>query len=477
MEEGFDLAVVGAGPGGYTAALKAAKRGMRVVMFEENEVGGTCLNAGCIPTKALLDMAKTYAHLKRAEYITGASAAAFDVGAADAKKNAAVDKIRESLVKYLTSSKITIVKGRASLTGKNGVECGGKKYFADNIIIASGSKHALYNIDGIEAAYSSDKLTRRFSAADEIIVVGGGAAGLEFAWLYRQIGRGVSVVMMEERPLVSCDKDISAQVALFLKKSGIRLYCGATVRSVAERGGGFCVVLEREGRAEEISGDMVVDASGRRPNVDGMGLSLAGVRYDGGGIYTDENFETDAKGVYAVGDAVRGNVRLAHKAMSDAEAAVSHILSGASARGSVVPSCVYLSPEISCAGMTQEACAAVGAEFAAAKSLMGANGKAVACDSDTGFFKVIFAKIDDGKKASAGVEYMPERANLYRLVGVHIFAEGSSEIIGAAAALIAMGATADDILKTPFPHPSLSEAFREAVALAKRKISEASRQS
>ncbi|MDR3262742.1 MAG: NAD(P)/FAD-dependent oxidoreductase [Clostridiales bacterium] len=468
MIEKFDIAVIGGGPGGYTAALIAAKGGKSVVIFEEKLLGGTCLNTGCIPTKALLNMAKNYSRVKESDGYIVYSELSFDYKAADIKKNAAVDKIRENLTRWLAQNKIKIVNAKAALTGGKGIEADGNGYEAENIIIAAGAKPASYGIYGIELAYSVEKFTKELVFDKDVVIIGGGVAGLETAAFYSMIGSRVSMIMMEDRPLPSYDKDISQTLTMQLKKKGITLYTGSVVKSIVKQDEKFSVSFVPSGTNEAVAvvGGLVIDASGRRPNIDIEGLDKAEIKYDSKGIYTDGAFKSSAVGIYAVGDVVRGNIQLAHKAAFDAERVMEDILSGHSCNkgAPVVPACVYTSPEISCAGMTTADCTDSGTEYLTSKVMMGANGKAVSCDAASGFVKVIFAKIDDETKALAGVPYLPEKRERYRLVGVHIIAENSSEMIGGLASMIAGGALKGDIMRAPFPHPTLSEAFREAVS-------------
>ncbi|MDR2090298.1 MAG: NAD(P)/FAD-dependent oxidoreductase [Clostridiales bacterium] len=513
----FDIAVIGGGPGGYTAALAAAKNGKSVVLFEENLIGGTCLNAGCIPTKAALNMAKNYAHAKSARedgYIVSESDFKFDFVSANKKKDESVEKIRNNLTKYLVRSGIEIVNQKARLKAaqkdgqfaeqaenqtsaiqkniqssgecsaynqSNAIQKDTRKYItvesasgeffgAEYVVVASGGKCAEYPIEGIGLAYSSDKWTKEIRGAgdgDCVVIIGGGVVGLESAAFYGMTGAKVVMIMMEERPLAAYDKDVSLSAQMTLKKNGAVLKTSSVVKSVKKENENlYTVEFESGGERYCISGKFVVDASGRRANLD-LGLDEAGVLYDKNGIFTDGNFMTNIENVYAVGDVVNGNIRLAHKAAFDAEQVARHILNEGVNKNPVVPICIYTVPEISAAGMTTEDCLAAGAEFFTGKAMMGANGKAVACGCERGFFKVIFAKIDDEKKALAGVGYTEEKRDKFRLVGAHIIAENSSEIIGGLARLIASGAEKDEILNTPFPHPSISEAFIEAVSNVK----------
>ncbi|MDR1905870.1 MAG: NAD(P)/FAD-dependent oxidoreductase [Clostridiales bacterium] len=461
----YDVAVIGGGPGGYTAALKCVKGGKSVVLFEKKDLGGTCLNRGCIPTKSALNMAKNYFHLKNADDYIICSEPKFDFFAAAKKRDAAVNKIRANLTRYLVQSGISIVNERAVIIEDGTILAGGETYGADNVIIASGGVCAKYDIDGIEFAYSSDRLTTETVTDEDIVIVGGGVVGLEFAIFYSMTGSRVAMIMMEEKPLITYDKDIAQALSIMLKKKGITLITNSAVIRVKKEESGYSVLYKsKDGESKTISCGLAIDASGRRPDIDAESLDAVGIKYDDKGIFTDENFRTNIRGIFAVGDVVRGNIRLAHKAMFDGEQAAESILNPeAKSKTAVVPICIYTLPEISCAGMTTEDCINAGASYLSAKAMMGANGKAVACDSETGFVKVLFAKITDKSKAFAGVPYIEEKKDVYRLVGAHIVSDNSSEIIGGLAALISMGATREDILGTIFPHPSLSESFMDAV--------------
>jgi dihydrolipoamide dehydrogenase len=363
-------------------------------------------------------------------------------------------------------------------------------------------------------AYSSDKWTKEFCAAEDgggVVIIGGGVVGLELAAFYNMTGAKITMIMMEERPLLTYEKDLSLTAQMILKRKGIVLKTSSVVKSVKKESENLYTVGFESGDESLCAfGNLVIDASGRRANVTDLGLDDAGVKYDKKGIFADENFMTNVKNIYVVGDAARGNIRLAHKAAFDGEQVVRHILKEDLEKGNrhsenkafdgervvrhilkgdlengnqnsneifegiydnpIVPICIYTVPEIAAAGMTSEECSAAGAEFFTGKAMMGANGKAVACGEDSGFLKVVFAKIDEEKKALSGVKYIEGKRDKFRLVGAHIIAENASEIIGGLAQLIAFGAEKEDILNTPFPHPSISEAFIEAIHNAKEKM-------
>ncbi|MDR3292505.1 MAG: FAD-dependent oxidoreductase, partial [Clostridiales bacterium] len=307
----FDIAVIGGGPGGYTAALRAVTGGKSVVLFEGEEVGGTCLNKGCIPTKALLSMAKRYAEARENGGYISYSELAFDLEKADEIKNSRVAKLHENLTKYLASSKIVIIKAHAEFIAPNAniadsekkksvgggtgeispyfILAAGETYRSEYVVIASGSVCATPPIDGIEHAFSSDKLTKKITPAREIAVIGGGVVGLEFTSFYTAVGAKVTMILMEEKPLITYEKDISQTVGMLLKKKGVSIYGNSVVKKIEKTEAGFCVRFESAGEEKTVECDTVIDASGRRAVTEGLGLEKVGILYDKKGIYTDEN--------------------------------------------------------------------------------------------------------------------------------------------------------------------------------------------
>ena len=468
--EKFDIAVIGGGPGGYSAAIKAAKAKKSVVLFEENLPGGTCLNSGCIPTKALLDMAKRFRHVveDNSGYITY-SDLRFNFSAADALKNSRVAKLRDSLRKYLAANRIELVGSRAGFLSPGVLEAGGCCFKAEHVIIASGSEASRLGIAGLEYALSTDGLTSSIPEFKDVAVIGGGAAGLEFSAFYEMTGAKVSVVFMEDRPLPSCEKDISQGLSALMRKRGISVYPSSSVSAVEKLEDKLSLSFCSGDLKTRIECEAVLDASGRIPRLDRESLDRAGIKYDGGGIEVNAFFETNVKNIYAVGDVVKGNLRLAHKAESDAELVVGRII-GESESGfaPVIPACVYTVPEIAYAGLTSAQCEGAGVEYFSSKALFGANGKAVASGAESGFLKLIFARVDRADSALP-IPFYPEKSGEFRLVGVHILSESASEMIGGFALLIANGLNRKELSRAVFPHPSFSEAFKEALGAAASK--------
>ncbi|MBO4670809.1 MAG: NAD(P)/FAD-dependent oxidoreductase [Bacteroidales bacterium] len=411
------IIIIGAGPGGYETAAEAASRGIETVLIHEGPLGGTCLNEGCIPTKALCAM-----------------------DAPDQeRKEAVITQLRAGIAQLMRNKLITLVEGRAKLVSPRSVEAAGQIYEADAIIIATGSVSASLPIPGAGLAIDSAAMLNLKDVPRRLCVIGGGVIGLEFASIYRKFGSEVTVLEFCPGILPRFDTDLAKRLKAALVKRGITIETSARVTAISEG-----KVLWSKGEQEfETEADCILMAVGRRPNLASLNLDDLGISYTPRGITVDENMQTSVPGIYAVGD-ITGGMMLAHVASAQGRRALNHICGIPDGIDfSVVPAAVFTVPEAACAGKTEEECE--GMETTVGKANYRANGKAVASGEADGICKVI------ADKASG------------RILGVHILGAHASDLIHEAAVLIAMKATVQQAGDIIHAHPTLSEVLLSAI--------------
>lgn len=429
MAEIYDIAVIGGGPAGYAAAVRAAKLKKSVILFEERALGGTCLNRGCIPMKSLLRSSQLY--FEAGEFSSLGIVAKdirFDEAAAYLKKDEICSLLRSGVEKLLSSLSVKVINERAEILDKGIIEAGGEKYKAVKILIALGSKPVMPNIKGEERALTSDEVLERPVPTDKIIIIGGGVIGIEFAQYFSQIKKDVTVIEARERILPMFSKEISVQLSSVMRKNGVKFVTGQKTAEILADG----VMLES---GEKIEAGAVIMAIGRKSNIDADKLEKIGIVCQNGYIKVNDNFETTLGGVYACGDAI-GGALLAHKAHAEAICAVEAMLGQKKSIDlSAVPSCVYTFPQIAAVGSVEG--------VKVGKFLMGANGKSVIDGSDRGFVK-IFADEDDN------------------ITGAEIFSVNATEIISEIAVAVKNKLKVSDITSVIHPHPTVSEALFEA---------------
>lgn len=465
-QETFDLVVIGAGPGGYVAAIRAAQLGLNTVCVEmDKTLGGTCVNVGCIPSKALLQSSEHVEFLR-----TQAAAHGIDVG--DVKVDIArMLKRKEDVVSQNTKgveflfkkNKIETLRGTGSVLGVGKVRVSGadgseKEIEARNIVIATGSDVA--GIPGVELEFDEERIVSSTGALslasvpDELIVVGGGVIGLELGSVWARLGARVTVVEYLDSILGGMDAEVTRQFQRMLAKQGMTIRTGLKVTSVERGDKGASVTVEpaKGGNSETLAADVVLVATGRKPYTEGLGLEKAGVVLDERGrIRIDGHFSTSIPGIYAIGDVVAGPM-LAHKA-EDEGVAVAEILAGrpGHVNYNVIPSVVYTSPEVASVGKTEDELKRAGVDYRAGKFPFTANGRARAMLATDGFVKVLADKRTD------------------RVLGVHIVGFGAGEMIHEAAVLMEFGGSAEDLGRTCHAHPTMSEAVKEAALAAFEK--------
>lgn len=446
----FDLIVVGSGPGGYHAAIRASQLGLKVACVEKGALGGVCLNIGCIPTKALLHVAS---ELRGAE-----AASAFgvtfgkpkiDLAGVESWKQEVVGKQSSGVGMLFKGNKITVIEGEGRFTGANEIEVAGKSYSAKSFIIATGSRPVSipgFELDGERIVDSTGALTIGEAVPKRLLIIGAGAIGLEFADVYSAFGSEVTIIEMLDQIAAAADADASKELRRALEKRGIRILTSTKVVSQKAGKKGTEVEIEgSDGKKETVQADRILMAVGRRPNSDNLGLQAAGVELDEAGFVKVVNghMQTSAPHIYAIGDVARAPL-LAHKAMKEGVVAAEHASGMPSAYDTVVPSVIYTSPELASVGMTEAEAVAAGFELRIGRFPLAASGRAATLGVDSGMIKLIG----------------DEKTDL--LLGFHMVGPNAGDIVSEAALAIEMGATLEDIELTQHPHPTISEGVMEA---------------
>ncbi len=456
----FDLIVIGSGPGGYVAAIRASQLGMKVGVVERESLGGICLNWGCIPTKALLKSAQVFEYIQHAtDYGIKVDKAAVDFDGMIERSRGVANGMSKGINFLFRKNKITVLDGTGKLLRGKKVEVtdgeGKKKeYSAEHIIIATGGRaKELPNvpIDGKKVIEYRKAMTLE-KQPKKMVVVGAGAIGVEFAYFYHSIGTEVTVVEFLEQGLVPReDPDISKELGKIYKKKGINVMGNTSVESVDTKGRGCKVTVKdrKSGKTEELSCDIVLSAVGITPNTENIGLETLGIEADRGIIKVDEFYRTNVAGIYAIGDIISGPA-LAHVASAEGIICVEKI-AGENPQPmdyNNLPSCTYCVPEVASVGYTEQGAKDAGYEIKVGKFPFSASGKASAAGAKEGFVKVIF----DAKYGE--------------FLGAHMVGYNVTEMIAEVVAARKLETTGHEIIKTVHPHPTMSEAVMEAAAAA-----------
>mgnify|MGYP001329975399 FL=1 len=454
----YDLIIIGSGPGGYVAAVRASQLGLKVAVVEKAETGGICLNWGCIPTKALLKSAQVLDYARHAaDYgINAGEAPAPDFGAVIARSRGVADAMSKGVQYLFKKYNIPVLSGFGRLKGAGAVEVeaadGTKEtYGAKHIIIATGARsRELPNLrqDGRKIIGYREAMTLPALPAS-MVVVGSGAIGSEFAGFYRSMGTEVTLVEFMPRILPIEDEEVSRTLERSFKKAKMKIMVNSTVEKV-DTSGDRCVVTIKTPKGEEtVETDVVLSAVGITPNTEGIGLEENGVKTERGRVVVDEFYRTSVSGVYAIGDIVPGPA-LAHVASAEAIVCVEKIAgrNPHTVDYENIPGCTYTTPEVASCGMTEEAAKAAGIETKTGKFMFMASGKASAAGAREGFVKLVFNAADD------------------RLIGGHLIGMNVTEMISSLVTARKMGATAHDLMTSIHPHPTMSEGIMEAAAAA-----------
>lgn len=447
----YDLMIIGGGPAGYVAAERAGHKGLNVLLFEKNKMGGVCLNEGCIPTKTLLYSAKTYENaLHGDKYGVFGDNIRFDFGKIAARKDKVVRKLVAGVEGKMKSNHVTVVKGEAMIQGRSpkGVEVtsNGESYLGANLLICTGSEAFVPPIPGIVEAGGIILTNREILALKEqpasMVIIGGGVIGMEFASFYNSLGTQVTVVEMLPEILGGLDFEISAMLRDIYAKKGITYHLNAKVVKVE----GTNVIFEKDGVAQTVAGEKILVSVGRRAVTKGFGLENLNVELTRGGIKVDEKMRTNVPGVFAAGD-VTGFSLLAHTASREGEVVVNNLTGRADRmRYDAIPGVVYTNPEVAGVGLTEEAAQAKGIAYKVAKLPMAYAGRFVAeNEGGSGLCKVL-----------VGEKYG-------EVLGVHMLGNPCSEMIYGACMAIEQEMTLTEMEEVVFPHPTVSEIFKETI--------------
>jgi dihydrolipoamide dehydrogenase len=452
MPESFDLIVIGAGPGGYVCAIRAAQLGMKVACVEKREtLGGTCLNVGCIPSKALLQSSENFEEMAHGFAAHGivVEGVKLDLARMQARKGEVVSANVKGVEFLFRKNKVTWLKGAGKILAPGKVEVAGETYETKNIVIATGSDSA--PLRGVEV--DEQRIVTSTGALElpevpkHLVVIGGGVIGLELGSVWRRLGAEVTVIEFLDRLVPGMDAEIAKQLERILGKQGMKFRLKSKVTGATKDKDGVTLSLEPAagGAAEAIKADVVLLAIGRRPYTEGLGLAEAGVALDERGrVKTDAHFATNIPGIYAIGDVIAGPM-LAHKA-EDEGVAVAEILAGQAGHVNyaAIPGVVYTWPEVAAVGATEDELKQAGIAYKAGKFPFSANGRARAIGDVDGFVKILAdAKTD-------------------RVLGAHMIGPDVGTLIAEISLAIEFGASSEDVARTCHAHPTLNEAVKEA---------------
>lgn len=447
------IGIIGAGPGGYVCAIRAAQLNAEVFLIEEDKIGGTCLNKGCIPTKTYFKNAEILNELKRSEDF-GISVENYSMSMAKLyeRKENVVGTLVTGIEQILSSYKnIKVIKGKGKILNVNTieVEAADENYelSVDKIVIATGSKTFVPKIEGVdgERVLTSTELLELKEVPKSMVIVGGGVIGLEFASIFSEFGTDITI--FTEEILLNADGEMKKRLSVLLKKQGIKIVTDVRVEKFETKDERVTVSAKslKKEKVHTAEGEYALVAIGRSPNLEGFGLENLNLATTKKGIVVDENCETSTKGVYAIGD-VNGISQLAHAASFQGECVAEHIMGVSKKRNKdIVPACVFTLTELSQVGATEEELKAKGVDYIVSKFNFAANGKSLSMGNKDGFVKVLAS--NEGK-----------------ILGVHILGPHANDLIEEAALCMANNLTVEDVVATIHPHPTLSESFLEASA-------------
>jgi dihydrolipoamide dehydrogenase len=446
----YDVAVIGGGPGGYEAAIKAAQSGRKTVIIEKEKLGGTCLNVGCVPTKTLLMSAASLEAVKRSADFgvidTDASRATLDMKKVQKRKAGVVSQLVGGVGALMRSNGVTVENGEGVLTDTHTINVGGKSITAADVIIATGSvsKSLPISISDKMEVITSTEMLDLDDIPEEMVIIGGGVIGVEFAYFLATIGTKVTIVEFLDRIINMVDREITDKVTKQLEGMGIVIHTSAKVTAITDK----AVVFEKDGKEQSVETKKVLMSVGRGPRLDGIDTEKLGLETNRGAIVTDEHLRTNIPHVYAIGD-VNGRSMLAHTASMEGITAVENICGGNAAMDySKIPSAIYIEPEIAAVGMTEEQAKEKYGEVKVGKFPLMANAKAKAEGEERGMVKVII------------------EPKYGEILGVHLYCIHATDMIAEAAAAMKLESTAAEFTHIVHPHPTISETLLEAMHAA-----------
>ncbi len=461
MARKYDLIIIGGGPGGYTAAVKAASSGLKTVVIEKDKLGGVCLNRGCIPTKALLFASRMFSRMQNCdEFGVSADFISFDFGKMQDYKRKSVKTYREGIRELFEENHVDAVSGTATIRRGKTVEVNGEEgrdYFeGKNIIIATGAKPLIPDIPGIElpGVVTSDQiLASRNWNYDRLTIVGGGVIGVEFATIFNSLCSKVTIIEQGETLLGPMDKEVSRELEEELRRRGIAVYCGARVKEIQE---GLVCVAEHNGQELSVRSNQILIATGRTPYTKNLFGSDVHFKMEKGQLYVDKDFMTSEPGIYAVGDVI-SRTRLAHVAAAQGTYVVESIIgkehemrlevvpNGMYVALPIVPSCIFTEPEIASVGLTEEQAKKLNMKVRCGHYNMNQNGKSIIVREESGFIRLVFEAYSN------------------TIIGAQIMCPRATDMIGEMATAIANGLTAAQLSLAMRAHPTYSEGIAAAI--------------
>ena len=450
----YQLIVIGAGPGGYTAALRAAKLGLHTAIVERRDVGGTCLNRGCIPTKTLLHASQVYSDAAEgARMGVHAGNISYDMGEIFAYKRSVSDKLRQGIHALLKGAKVDVVEGTAQITAPGEVtvtapDGAAVQYTAERILAATGSVNVRPPIPGLElpGVMTSDELLEGTDKPYEsLVIIGGGVIGVEFATFYSNLGCRVTLVEGMANLLPMMDRELGQNLAQILKKKGVEVLTSAMVQSLEPAEGGLCVHLRQKDKDVAVTGEKVLCAIGRRAYFDGLFAPEMMPALNGKRLLVDENYQTSIPGVYAIGDASSA-VQLAHVAAAQGTDCVERMCGSKGTTDlRVIPSCIYSAPEIAVVGLTEAEAKEQGIPAVSGKCTLFSNARTIIEDPGRCFMKLV------------------GRTDTREVIGAQLMCQHASDMISQISTAMVNHLTAEQLLSVMRPHPSFEEAMAEAV--------------
>lgn len=428
----YDLAVVGGGPAGYSAALEAVDFGLRVVLFEHREIGGTCLNRGCVPTKFLAHAAELYSRIQNAsDYGISAKGVSIEYAMTLQRKQEIVSQLRTGLEQTMRQGKIDIIQKTARVTGQGGIYCDGRRYEAENILIATGSSPAQPLVSG---AITSDELLELGQIPESLKIIGGGVVAVEFAHIFSSLGTKVTLCLRSERILRKWDRELSVSLAQRMKQKGIIILTNCSMEQM-----------------EEIKAELTLSATGRIPNIEGVFENGLDVQLNDG-IVTDVFGQTSIPGIFAAGDVIAGSCQLAHVGMEQGRRVADYIAGRPLCKPAAVIRCIYTQPEIASVGLDEAEARKEGIRTVTGKQTMYANARTLISGGERGFIKLV-ADAENG-----------------RVLGAQLMCGRASDIAGELALAVNSGLAVQDLVCSVRPHPSFCEEISRAAESLLEKL-------